>query len=87
MQTINLTEYPNVSGWRVAHDPDDHLWKITNERGRFLDTKFTDRRYAEVHLARYLDTIHRKAVEQAEKKKTSVNKQTSTTSSGVPARP
>lgn len=54
MQQVDLTQFPNSSGWHVAHDPSLLMYIIKNENGNRKEGVFTHRNMAEVALQDYL---------------------------------
>lgn len=57
MQSVDLTEFTNSSGWYVEHDADSQLYIVKSSRGNVLSTKFTRRREAELFLHTYLKKV------------------------------
>lgn len=57
MQQVDLTEFPNSSGWHVVHDPDRMCYKIKSAKGQTKNEVFTQRRFAEKALYDYLKKV------------------------------
>ena len=53
-QPIDLTEFPNSSGWYVTHNPNKMIYEIKSDLGRKLSGVFTHRSFAEKYLYDYL---------------------------------
>ncbi len=69
MQKLELDQYPNSSGWQIVHLINDQLYEIQNKHGTPLRIGcFTNRRFAEQQLAKYLEKINAVQVEIVEKK-------------------
>ena len=72
MQTTDLSDYNNSPGWKVVHDGTNQLYKIQSEAGRVMSGRFTDRVFAEAHLACYLskmDAINKRQAQVKSKDK------------------
>lgn len=54
VQPIDLNEFPNSSGWYIAHNPNRMIYEIRSDNGRTLSGTFTHRTFAEKHLYDYL---------------------------------
>jgi hypothetical protein len=58
MQTIELSKYPNSSGWAVHHDTQgSQLYVIKNSNGNTKAGKYTKRKSAEIALQGHLEKI------------------------------
>jgi|TARA_R110000782_G_scaffold125431_2_gene217038 hypothetical protein len=57
MQQVDLTQFPNSSGWHVIHDPTTLMYIIKNSNGNKRQGQFTHRRMAEVALQGYLELL------------------------------
>lgn len=57
VQTIDLNEFPNTSGWHIIHNADRMVYEIKSDNGRVLDGTFTHRKLAEKHLYDYLNKM------------------------------
>ncbi len=53
-QPIDLTEFPNSSGWHILHNPNKMTYEIKSENGRILNGTYTQRSFAEKYLYDYL---------------------------------
>ena len=54
VQSVDLNEFPNSSGWCVVHDPNSMTYKIKSKSGNVQSGTFTHRTFAEKHLYDYL---------------------------------
>ncbi len=59
MQSVDLAEFVNSSGWHVKHDDETHLFEIVSNNGVRKAGKFTDRKFAEAALYEYLSDVQR----------------------------
>ncbi len=57
MQPVDLTKFPNGSGWHVIHDPNNMVYKIKSEKGQVKNQVYTQRRFAEKALYDYLEEV------------------------------
>ena len=54
MQQVDLTQFPNSSGWHVVHDPDNMCYRLKSEKGQSQPGSYTQRVFAEKALYDYL---------------------------------
>ena len=57
VQPIDLSEFPNSSGWQVVHDPDNMTYIIKSEKGHIKEGRYTHRAFAEKALYDYLNKM------------------------------
>lgn len=57
MQQVDLTQFPNSSGWHVIHEPSLLMYVIKNNNGNKRPGVFTHRNMAEVALQDYLKLL------------------------------
>lgn len=72
MQTqLDLSNYTNSAGWEVVHDGDTGLYGILNAKGKALPGVgvFTNRVFADQHLAAYLEDCQDNAVKASNAKR------------------
>ena len=72
MQKVDLTEFPNGSGWHVVHDPNNMCYKIKKEKGQTKNAIFTQRSFAEKALYDYLKKVSAPPKKVGRPKKTEV---------------
>jgi len=72
VQPVDLSKFPNSSGWRVEHDPNHMTYKIKSEKGHIKEGTYTHRTFAEKALYDYLEGMS-KPVKQTGKVKKDVN--------------
>ena len=47
VQPVDLSKFPNSSGWRVEHDPNHMTYRIKSEKGHVKEGTYTHRTFAE----------------------------------------
>ena len=54
MQPVNLTQFPNKSGWHIAHNPNLMTYELKSSNGVTKPGTYTHRKFAELALQDYL---------------------------------
>jgi hypothetical protein len=57
MQAVDLTQFPNSSGWHVVHVPNEMIYRIKSEKGQSRPGAWTQRTFAEKALFDYLTVL------------------------------
>lgn len=57
MQNVDLTQFPNTSGWKVVHNPNSMTYEIRSDKGHTKPGTYTNRIFAEKALYHYLDDM------------------------------
>ena len=57
MQQVDLTKFPNGSGWHIIHDANNMCYKIKSEKGQVRNEVFTQRTFAERAQYDYLEKV------------------------------
>tara|TARA_Y100000361_G_scaffold141574_1_gene146765 strand:+ start:1830 stop:2048 length:219 start_codon:yes stop_codon:yes gene_type:complete len=70
MQQVDLTKFPNGSGWHIVHDPENMCYRIKSEKGQSKPGVFTQRRFAEKALYDYLEEVSKPPKKVGRPKKT-----------------
>ena len=68
MQNVDLTKFPNSSGWKVIHNPNTMAYELKANNGTVKPGTYTHRRFAENALYDYLDTMQKTAPANRKKK-------------------
>jgi hypothetical protein len=74
MQQVDLTQFPNKSGWRVVHNSDLMTYQLKAENGSVKPGTYTHRTFAEKALHDYLVKMKDTAPKALAQKKNKVNK-------------
>lgn len=61
VQPVDLSKFPNSSGWRVEHDPNHMTYRIKSEKGHVKEGTYTHRTFAEKVLYDYLESMSQPA--------------------------
>tara|TARA_R110000787_G_scaffold10406_6_gene35280 strand:- start:1870 stop:2100 length:231 start_codon:yes stop_codon:yes gene_type:complete len=57
MINSDLSQFPNKSGWAVVHDSQKMTYVIRNDKGQERGGSFTQRRWGEQALHKYLQEM------------------------------
>jgi|TARA_R110000822_G_scaffold133419_4_gene270840 hypothetical protein len=70
MQPVDLTQFPNTSGWHIAHNANLMTYELKSSNGVTKPGSYTHRKFAERALHDYLIEMKNTAPKNAIKKKT-----------------
>ena len=85
MQTVDLTEFTNSSGWHVIHDPNTMQYLIKSSNGKARPGSWTRKRFADKALLDYLIFVQETTPQaKAAKKKAKAKKTNKETVLGAP---